>query len=603
MKKHVIMLCAFAQLQASIFDWFSPLSDKAKRAQTVLEGFDATVEKAIKDYQIPGVAVGVVVDGHVVYAKGFGFRDLEKKYPVTNHTMFAIGSCTKAFTSFAIATLVNEGLLHWDQRVIDIAPEFRLYDQYATQNLTIRDLLTHRSGLPRHDFMWYNSNLSRIDVMRKLRYLEPSCNLRERYQYNNLMYLAAGYAVEQLTGKTWEELVQERILQPLEMKHTNFSIEEMQKSNDFAFPYIEKNGNIEKMNFRDISLIGPAGSMNSCLNDLSHWVQMQLNGGIYKNIPQINPSLLQEMQTPQVIVPGAPETKESVLYAYGMGWGIASYRGQYFLSHDGVSDGFTSTIGLLPQHGIGVIILSNRNFCSFPRFLSIQIIDRVLELPHIDWLKEGLEGIQKTQTLSNEDLSIEAQLRKKGTTPSHPLEDFVGTFEHPGYGTISIGLTHGHLSANFNGISSELEHWHYDVFSIKQENQHTFFSRIGSKITFRGDIRGDIDEVSIPFEPTVSDIVFKRKREEILSHASYFRKFIGLYEIYGYTVEIAIRNHTLCAIVPGQPVYELVPGSENEFTVKSMNGYNLRFVLSPEGRVEEALFVQPYGAFTAKPKR
>ena len=598
MKTYLIILCAFTNLQASIFDWFSPLSDRAKRAQTVMEGFDAVVEKAIKDFQIPGVAIAVVVDGHIIYSKGFGFRDIEKKYPVTNNTMFAIGSCTKAFTSFAIATLVNEGLLHWDQRIVDIAPEFRLYDQYATQNLTIRDLLTHRSGLPRHDFMWYNSNLSRTEVMRRLRYLEPSCNLRERYQYNNLMYLAAGYAVEQLTGKSWEELVQERILQPLDMKHTNFSVEDMQKSSDFAYPYIEKNGQLEKMQVRDISLIGPAGSMNSCLQDLSHWVQMQLNGGIYKNVPLINPSLLQEMHTPQVIVPGAPETKESVLYAYGMGWGIASYRGQYFLSHDGVSDGFTSTIGLLPLQGIGVIILSNRNFCSFPRFLSIQIIDRVLELPHIDWMQEGLDGIQKTQPSVGED-----QLRKKGTSPSHPLEDFVGAFEHPGYGTVTVELIDGKLRANFNGIISELEHWHYDVFTIAKENQHTFFSRIGSKITFRGDLKGDIDELRIPFEPTVDDIVFKRKREEALSHASYFRKFTGLYEIYGYTVEISIRNHALCAIVPGQPVYELVPGAENEFTVKSMTGYNLRFIITPDGRVEEALFVQPYGAFTAKPKR
>lgn len=603
MKELVIFLCAFAQLQASIFDWFNPLSDKAKRAQTILEGFDPIVEKALKDYQIPGVAIGVIVDGHVIYSKGFGFRDLEKKYPVTPDTMFAIGSCTKAFTSFAIATLIDEGLLHWDQRVIDIMPEFRLYDSYATQNLTFRDLLTHRTGLPRHDFMWYNSDLSRTEVMRRLRYLEPSCNIRERYQYNNLMYLAAGYAIEELTGKSWEELVQERILQRLDMKHTNFSIDEMQKANDYAIPYIEKNGKLEKMSFRDISLIGPAGSMNSNLRDLTQWVQLHLNGGSHKNTPLINPALLQEIHSPQVIVPGAPETKESVLYAYGMGWSISSYRGQYYLNHDGVSDGFTSTIGILPMQGVGLIVLSNRNCCSFPRLLSILLIDRVLELPLIDWIKEGLEGMQKTQGSLSSNKNTEDQLRKKGTSPSHPLEDFVGSYEHPGYGLISIELENGKLKAIFNGISSSLEHWHYDVFTVMKEDQHTFFSRTGTKITFRGDLSGNIDEVSIPFEPNVHDIVFKRKREEILSRASYFRKFVGLYEIYGYTVEVAIRNHTLCAIVPGQPIYELVPGAENEFTVKSMSGYNLRFILTPDGRVEEALFVQPYGAFTAKPKR
>ncbi len=598
MKNFVIALCVSAHLQASIFDWFSPLSDRAKHAQAIMEGFDEVIEKAIQDYQIPGIAVGVIVDGHIVYSKGFGYRDVEKKYPVTSNTLFAIGSCTKAFTSFAVATLINEGLLHWDERIIDIAPDFRLHDPYATQNLTMRDLLTHRSGLPRHDFMWYNSTLSKTEIVRRLRYLEPSCNFRERYQYNNLMYLVAGYALEQLTHKSWEELVREKILAPLDMKYTNFSVEDMQKTSDFSFPYIEKNGKLEKMNFRNISLIGPAGSINSNLRDLSHWVVMQLNGGVYKNTAQINPSVLQEMHTPQVVASGTPETKESLLYAYGMGWGIASYRGQYFLSHDGVSDGFTSTIGLLPAHKTGIIILSNRNLSAFPRLLSVQIIDAILELPFIDWMAEGLEGIQKTQLANGED-----SLRKKGTSPSHPLKDFTGSFEHPGYGLLNISLEEGKLRADFNGILSELDHWHYDVFTIAKENQHTFFSRIGSKITFRSDLNGDIQEVLIPFEPTVGDILFKRKKQDTLSSAAYLQKFTGLYEIYGYTVEVAIRNHSLCAIIPGQPIYELIPGAENEFTVKSMTGYNLRFVFSSNNKVEEVLFIQPYGAFSAKPKK
>jgi len=568
-----------------------------------MEGFDAIAEKAIKDYQVPGLAIGIIVDGHLVYAKGFGFRDVEKKLPVSNDTLFAIGSCTKAFTAFTLGTLVDEGELHWDEKVIDVFPEFRLHDPYATQNLTIRDLLTHRSGMPRHDFMWYNSSFSRFDVMRRLRYLEPSCNLRERYQYNNLMYLVAGYAAEQLTGKDWEELVRTRILQRLDMKNTNFSVEEMQKSSDFAVPYVEKNGHLERMAFRDISLIGPAGSMNSCVHDLSHWVQMQLDDGVYKTISQINPAILQEMHTPQVIIPGAPETKESLIYAYGLGWSIASYRGRYFLSHDAGTDGFTATIGMLPQEGIGVIVLSNRNLTSLPRFISLQAIDRLLELPSLDWLKQGVEGISKEKQSSKESKQKENLLCKKGTDLSHPVDHFIGKYEHPGYGTVSVDLVEGRLCSTFNGISSFLEHWHYDVFSIVEETQHTFFSRAGTKVTFRNNMKGDVDELMIPFEPSIPDIIFKRKNEDSHSQLSYFRQFVGLYEIYGYTVEIALRKSTLCAIIPGQPLYELVPSSENEFTVKSMTGYNVRFVLHPDGRVEEILLVQPYGAFTAKPKR
>lgn len=600
----IFLFVLMTQCQASILDWFSPLSDLAKRAQAVMEGFDPIVERALIDYNVPGISIGIVIDGYLVYAKGFGYRDLERKLSVTADTVFPIGSCTKAFTSFVMGTLVEEGLLHWDQLVVDIIPEFRLYDQYATQNLTMRDLLTHRTGMPRHDFMWYNSKMTRADVIRRIRYLEPSCDLRERYQYNNLMYLIAGYAAEQLSKKSWESLVSDRILKPLGMNHTNFTIDEMIKEIDFATPYIEKNNMCNKMTLRDISLIGPAGSINSNVNDLARWVQMQLNGGTYENHSLISPATLQEMHTPQVIIPGAPETKESLLSAYGIGWGISTYRGQYLLSHDGGVDGFTSAVGLLPRQGVGVIVLANRNLTSLPRFLSLQAIDRVLELPFIDWLQQGLDGIHKSKESAKVSKMKEDLLRKKGTTTSHPLEHFVGAYEHPGYGIISLALVDGKLAAIFNGLPWQLDHWHYDVFVISEGTQETLISHEGTKISFRNNVKGDIDELLIPLEPKASDIVFCRKCEEVYSTLDYLRQFTGLYEIYGHTVEIVIRNHALCAIIPGQPLYQLEPtASENEFTVKSMTGSTIRFILNGEGKVDEILLVQPYGAFIAKPKK
>ncbi len=603
-RKWIFFLFVATQVHASIFDWFSPLSDRARRAKSVMEGFDPIVEKALKDYNVPGIAIGVVVDGYLVYDKGFGYRDLDKKLPVTSETIFQIGSCTKAFTSFLMGTLVEEGLLQWDQLVIDILPEFRLFDQYATQNLTMRDLLTHRSGMPRHDFMWYNSTMTRAEVIRKIRYLEPSCDLRTRYQYNNLMYLTAGCAMEALTNKTWEALVSERIVKPLGMNRTSFSVSDLVKEGNHSFPYIEKSDVLKKMKLREISLIGPAGSMNSSVSDLARWVQMQLNGGTFNKTPLISPATLQEMHTPQVIVPGTPETNESLLYAYGMGWGISSYRGQYFISHDGGIDGFTSVIGLLPQHGVGIIILSNRNLTSLPRFLSLQIMDRVLELPFIDWVHQGYSGILKSKESAKERKIKEDLARKKGTSPSHVLKDFVGDYEHPGYGTLSIELSEGKLKATLNDLSFLLDHWHYDVFYILEEQEDMLVSREGMKITFRGNVDGNINELVIPLEPNTSDIVFQRKQDEAYSTLVYLRQFVGLYEIYGYTVEVAVRNHSLCAIVPGQPLYHLIPGSvENEFAVKSMTGYSVRFVMNHEGKVEEALFIQPYGAFTAKPKK
>jgi CubicO group peptidase (beta-lactamase class C family) len=602
LKKIALFLIAALHLQASLFDWMYPVSDRARRAQASLEGFDQIIEKALIDYQIPGLAIGIMVDGHLVYSKGFGMRDLEKKWPVTPNTLFPIGSCSKAFTAFTVGTLVDEGVISWDTRVIDLFPEFRLWDQYATQNLTMRDLLTHRSGMPRHDFMWYNSTMSRAEFMQRLRYLEPSCDIRERYQYNNLMYVAAGFAIEQVMQKTWEELVSARILLPLDMRNTNFSVEKMEMAADFSSGYIQKGNQLKKIPLRNVSVAAPAAGINSNISDLTRWVQMQLDGGVWEQRALISPATLQEVHSPQVIITGVPESKESLMYASGIGWNIASYRGHYFVSHDGGVDGFTSVVGLLPQQGIGIIVLANKNLTPCPRYVSLQAIDRILELPTIHWIQEGLDGLNKNKETQNENKLKEDALRKKGTSPSHSLEDYVGQYNHPGYGNVDIALADDRLQVTCNGITSLLDHWHYDVFMVAEETQDLLFSREGTKLSFCTGVNGDVEELLIPFELKANNIVFKRKAPQGLSSLEYMRQFVGPYEIYGYTVEIVVRNQALSAIIPGEPVYELVPVAENEFTVKSLTGYTVRFILDTVGKVAEVLLIQPYGTFTARPK-
>lgn len=272
------------------------------------------------------------------------------------------------------------------------------------------------------------------------------------------------------------------------------------------------------------------------------------------------------------------------------------------MSHDGGYEGFTSVVGLFPYSGVGIIILANKNLTKLPRFLSFQIVDRILELPYKDWLKIGLEGVERLQGPVEENFPTQDRTHKKGTTPTHPLEDYVGDYSHPGYGTISIDLCDGKLQATFNGITLFLDHWHYDVFAIAQESEDLLISLQGMKFTFRTDVFGEIDELAIPFEANVCDIVFEKLHPESLSDLSYLRQFTGFYEIYGYTVEIAVRNQGLCAIIPGQPLYELTPTAENEFAIKSFNGANVRFFFDEENRVEEVLLKQPYGAIVAKPK-
>lgn len=590
-------------LNAGLFDWVDAFSPKAERAKDLLASFDATITEALNDYEVPGLAVGVIVDGHVVYTKGFGYRDLENKMPVNSETIFAIGSCTKAFTTFTMGCLVDQGILHWDELVIDVLPEFRLWDQYATTNLTIRDILTHRSGMPRHEFVWYNSKMSKAEMLKRIRFLQPSADIRERYQYGNLMYFTAGLAMEEATGKSWEELIQEKILDPLEMKNTNFSVEETKKSTNYAFPYLEKHNELKKIPFRNLSLIAPAGGLNSNTVDMETWMKMQLNDGKWKGEYLISPVTLQEIQSPQVIIPGMPETNESLLLAYAMGWSAVSYRGHYLVSHDGVSDGFTSVVAMLPGENIGVVILANKNMTSLPRYLSAEIVDRLLELPHIEWLKKGVDSIKKNKESIKESKKQEDLRRKKDTQPSHLLEDYVGLYEHPGYGKLTVELVDGQLQANYNGLLFTLGHWHYDVFSVIDEMQDMIVSFEGTKFIFCNDSSGDIGELKVPFEPSAEDIIFERKPETKLSTLAQLTKYKGVYEIYGYTVEIVIRDNSLVAIIPGQPNYELVPsGSDHEFVVKEMVGSTIRFLINESNRVEEILLIHPYGAFTATPK-
>ena len=580
------------------------LSLKAERAQSVLEGFDEFALNGLKEFDVPGVAIGIIADGQIIYAKGFGFREKEQQLTVTSDTLFPIGSCTKAFTAFALGGLVEEGLIEWDEPVIDILQEFRLWDQYATQNLTIRDLLSHRSGLPRHDFMWYNSSLSMEDILSRLRYLEPTCDIRERYNYNNLMYLVLGAAMERVTHSSWEKIVREKILLPLGMLRTGFSDVEMQKSSNYAFPYLAKGDTLKKIPFRNITPIGPAGSMYSSIDDMCRWMQLQIDCGYWRDQQLIGYGTLKEMHAPQVVISGYPDSKEARVGAYGLGWYVQTYRGIYNVSHDGGVDGFTSIVSILPQEKIGIVILCNKNLTPLPRILCMHAFDRLLDLPPIDWMGEGIEGIEKNREAFQESELTEDLSRKKGTIPSRSMEEYEGFYEHPGYGRIDLELREGALVAKFNGIEYRLGHWHYDVFSVESLSQELIVPREGLKFSFASNTNGEIDTISIPFESSAPEIVFKKKPQERHESLAYLRQFLGTYELYGYTVDIILKNNKLFSLIPGQPIYELISTGENEFSIKSHAGYIVRFVMSTSGGVDEVLLVQPYGiVFSAKPRK
>jgi CubicO group peptidase (beta-lactamase class C family) len=573
-----------------------PVTAQEKSDTDVLNGLPKFIEEQMSKWKIPGVAVAVVKDGEIMMMQGFGYRDLETREPVTPRTLFSIGSTTKAFTSLALGILVDDGKMEWDKPVREYMPDFTLKDEFATLHATPRDLVTHRTGLPRHDLVWYASELRREELYHRLRFLEPSAELREIMQYNNLVYMTAGVLIGKVSGKTWEKFVSERIFEPLGMQRSFFD-GPPEGDSDFASPYHLTDGEPKKVPFYRGWAVGPAGSIYASVEDMTKWLLLHLSGGKVGDKRIVSEGTLREMHKPQVVMEyGASE--EIPLATYGMGWVVQTYRGQMYVWHNGSIDGFYAFIGFLPYKKLGVVILTNMDEIGvLPEILSRRVFDRALGLDEIDWSarmteqrKKALEAREKANVSSGAG-------RREGTSPSHPLADYAGTFSHPAYQEVKIELNDGKLLAHIRGLAGELKHFHYDVFSLKLGE----FPEI--RVTFEMNPNGDIVSLSMPLQPGVEPIVFTRIGEEALKTAEYLERFAGDYELAGITVKIELRGgKSLFAIVPGQPAYELEPVKENSFRIKTLEGYSLEFKTDEQGKVVEVVFHQPEGSYTAKRK-
>jgi CubicO group peptidase (beta-lactamase class C family) len=568
------------------------------QAKKALAGFDEIVNKGLDGLKVPGVAIAVVVEDEVVLAKGYGFKDLENKVPMTADTLLAIGSASKAFTVFALGTLVDEGKLDWDKPMRDYIPWFKLYDVFASERLTPRDAVTHRSGLPRHDLSWYNNTtISREALVRRLAYLKPTADLRAVWQYNNLMYLTAGYLVEVLTGKTWEDGVRAQVLDPLGMKRTNFTVANSQKDSDYALPYREREGKLEKIPFRSLTNMGPAGSINSSVNEMSNWVLVHINLGKLKDKQIINAQTIQDMHLAHMPTGETPEIPEVTPADYGMGWFVDTYRGHSRIHHGGNIDGFSALVSMLPQDRVGFVALTNKNATGLPELLVRHATDLVLGLEAKDWVGEAAKSKAKGEEVAKEAEKKKAARRVANTRPGHKLEDYAGDYSNPGYGDLKVTLDKGQLAFTYNNITTPLEHWHYDTFNGVRAGDPVFED---TKIGFITDANGNVARLEAPFESTLDPIVFDKKPDARLSDAAYLQKFVGKYILIEQVISISLRGNVLFASVPGAPDMELVPGLGDEFTLKQMKVVSLRFKTDEKGNVMAIELVQPGGIFEAK---
>jgi CubicO group peptidase (beta-lactamase class C family) len=470
-----------------------------------IKGLNEFINKLMDEWKVPGLSIAIVKDEEVILSQGFGPKSRKDDLEVTPETLFAIGSCTKAFTAVSMGILVDEGRVEWDKPVREYLPDFKMHDPYVTENMTPRDLLTHRSGLPRHDLLWYGSSLTRKELCDRLQYLEPSKGFRAFYQYQNLMYMTAGYLVGQVAGSTWEEFVQKRILDPLDMANTNFSVTKSQESSDFALPYAEVKDGVDEIPFKNIDAMGPAGSINSSVTDMAKWLLLNLDKGKHGEEQIISEGSLDQIYAPQIVMQ-EPIKHEELLYpTYGMGWAILTYRGHHILSHGGGIDGFSAQVSLIPREGVGMVILTNMGGTPIPSIIAFNLYDRFLGLDEIPWNQRIRDEVTENKKNAEEAKKKAEADRKTGTQPSHPLKDYTGTFQHPAYGAISIEVEDDHLKMTYNSTPLPLEHYHYDTFQGKS----SLFSG-GMKFTFPNDVHGNISSISAPLESAVKDIVFTR---------------------------------------------------------------------------------------------
>jgi CubicO group peptidase (beta-lactamase class C family) len=556
------------------------------------EGFSAFVEKIMAEWEVPGIAIAVVKDGEVVFMRGYGYRDIEQQLPVTPQTLFAIGSTTKAFTAMAVGMLVDEGKIEWDKPVHTWLPDFQLKDEYATMHMTPTDLLNHDSGLPRHDLMWYASDFSRKQIYDRLRYLEPTAELRQRYQYNNLMVMTAGYLVGQVSGGTWEDFVAARIFKPLGMSRSIFGPPK-DEGVDCSSPYVKLEGKLTKVPHYKAWAVGPAGSIYSSVEDMSKWLLLHLNKGKIGETALVKESTLNLLHTPKMVMGGG--SAEMPIVAYGFGWVFQPYRGHQFIWHNGGIDGFYAFIGFLPFDNYGMVILTNNAGNPAPEIISRTTFDHIFKLEAIDWNAKFLEQRKKAEEAEKEAEKVPSA--EQGAGPSHPLAAYAGAYEHPAYGRIIIGLAGDKLEITALGETNPLEHLNYDVFLLKH------ISGTKLKWQFRTDLNGDIASVESLLQEGVEPIVFTRVASESLKSEEYLSKFVGDYDLMGQTVKFEVRSGVLFAIVPGQPDYELVPTKENNFKLKIIEGYSVEFKLDEAGKVTEAVFHQPQGDFPVKRKQ
>jgi CubicO group peptidase (beta-lactamase class C family) len=589
-----ILVLAILLLSAKLYAKEAPPAE-------ALKGIDAVIEQELKTFQVPGVSVAVVVGDEVVLAKGYGFRDVEKKLPMAAETQLPIASVTKQFTVAALATLVRQGKLDWDKPVREYLPDFRMHNEYATSHLTPRDLVTHRSGLPRHDAIWYGTELSREQIYRRLPFFAFSRDLRVRFQYNNLMYMTAGYLGGQIAKSSWEDLVKNALFEPLGMKRSNFSVAAMHADSNHSQAY-ELNTKREVVRIEHMALDagGPAGAINSSVDDMARYARMMLNGGMFEGKRVLLEADVQAMMQPQM--PSGRDLFSDLFgfRSYGMGLFVQTYRGVEIAHHGGNIDGSSALLVLLPSKKIGVVVLANRSGTRLRDALPYEIIDRLLGLEsagllarHRQLEEKGFAGQDAAKAAGTTD-------RKPNTKPARPLSEYAAEYLHPGYGPMRVRLEKDGLMLSYNKFTAPLDHWHYEVFQSPADRQNPLEL---TRVQFNSDFSGELASISVPLEPNVDPIVFVRQPPAEMRDRKFLEPLAGDYDNGGVPVTIAVREDNVLQYIVLGNVRELVPVRGSYFRIKDLAGVAVEFMRNPAGQYDRMAIYSPGSENVIAPRK
>jgi CubicO group peptidase (beta-lactamase class C family) len=556
---------------------------------------DALAGEAMAEWQVPAVAIAVVHNGETVLLKACGQRDVEAGLATTPQTQFTICSITKTFTATGLAMLVDEGRLDWTKPVRDYVPEFRLHDAIATDRITVRDLLSHHTGLPRHDWIWMPGDLSSAEMLAAMRHIEPSRDIRTAFQYSNLGYHVASIVAERISGLSWEDFTRTRLTDRLNMPVT-FTAEALGAADDAATPYLIHRDQRRRTKHWPLRAAA-AGAINTSVAALANWMKFLLSEGEFQGERLLSSALVREMQAPRVYS-GAPENEFGPSH-YGLGFISTTYRGERIVGHSGGWLGWSTLMRLMPEKNFGVAVFCNRVNAPVPGILINYVFDRLCGKEPAPWLDRLRDLRRKALAQQEVDEQTRQSGRKQNTSPGHDLADYAGSYEHPAYGRMIITRSGDSLHWAYRTFSAPLTHRHYETFDVPYLPYE--LNPDGLAISFATDRDGNVTSLSAQLEAMVADIVFTRVPSGDCMDAGFRQACSGRYR-HGSIVHVVSlqADGQLTLKSDYQPLYHLRPYQGALFSIVELEGFRVEFRRGATRSADELVFHQPNGTFIAQ---